>query len=118
MDVMPKSMKSEQSIFTMLKEYDLKPDIDILNGLIRQRIKRTESITSKQVKDVLALIGRYELSPDSKTFEIMSRGCSNHRTGLQLLKDMEVMDIAPDKQIMEHLIRQSGEDFRYRRSLI
>ena len=28
------------------------------------------------------------------------------------------MDIAPDKQIMEHLIRQSGEDFRYRRSLI
>jgi len=115
---LPNTLLAEQDVLTALAAHKVKVNIDLINMLLSRQVNRKDK---EGIKQVIAMLGKFGLSPDIKTCSTLARGCYKMKEGLQLLSDMEGMDIIPNKVVYLNLLRSSirgGINFGYLGSIM
>lgn len=90
----------EINLVELLREHNVKPDVDFFNQLMRRRAGRGDY---EQARQVLDLISDFDLSPDIVTFGCLAMGCKDQRQILTFMDDMKNLKIMPNMQIMTAL---------------
>lgn len=111
LDVLPDNTNSEMDLLSCMQVYDLKPDVHMLNLLIRKRNLRNDHHAAK---DILSLMAQLDIPPNIMTYGCLALGCAQKEDGMQLLRDLAKANTRPNKEICNTLLFQSRMNFSYK----
>lgn len=94
----------EVELIRCIKEYNVKPDVDFFNQLMRRRIARYDY---EMARGTLEEINEFDLAPDIATFGCLAMTCNNNNLSTQLLKDLKDNGIKPNIEILTSLLRNA-----------
>ena len=91
----------ELELIKNIKKYNVKPDVDFFNQLMRRRIARYDY---KMARGTLEEINEFDLAPDIATFGCLALTCNNNLLSTQLLNDLKETGIKPNIEILTALL--------------
>jgi pentatricopeptide repeat domain-containing protein 1 len=98
----------ENLLLEEMKKLRIKPDVDFFNQLIRQRVRRNDNASAKQV---LELISDELLEPNLSTFGCLALCMECRGDIFDFLKNMKKIGLRPNVEIMTALINSAGNRF-------
>lgn len=87
---MPNDLESENQLIAKMKKYNVTPDIDFINLLLRRRIRRNEYYDATVA---FKMIQENQLAPNIMTFGCLALKIDKLNLLTEFLKDLKVKKI-------------------------
>lgn len=84
---MKNDLENENKILCSMEQFNIKPNIDLINLLIKRRMSRKEKF---HIDEVFEMMQKHNLSPNIMTFGCMAFGINSYDLLVQFLTDMNV----------------------------
>ncbi|XP_075226023.1 pentatricopeptide repeat-containing protein 1, mitochondrial [Lycorma delicatula] len=104
LETIPSTLTAEKSLLNNLSKYNVEPDVDFFNILVKKRSMRCDYTNAR---DVLKLIQRHRFSPDIVTFGVMALTCHTIEEATQLKTDIDEAGYRLNNEILGALLRNA-----------
>ncbi|KAJ3661805.1 hypothetical protein Zmor_006187 [Zophobas morio] len=104
LNCLPGSVAAELELEKIMRKFDVKPDIDFFNMLIKKRSMRFDYDGGKQVLEEMK---KFNYRPDLITFGVLSLGCKTKDEALQLLDQMKEHSYRLNTEILGAMLHQA-----------
>ncbi|TRY68306.1 hypothetical protein TCAL_07477 [Tigriopus californicus] len=102
LNLIPDNVQAEADLLQKIGHFDVKPDIDFFNQLIKRRAMRKDYAHGK---DTLQLVNKFGLSIDIMTYGNLALCCDSRVSALDLLRDMEENSYKPTIEILHVFLK-------------
>jgi pentatricopeptide repeat domain-containing protein 1 len=112
LDCLPGSLTSEKELIKTMKKWNVRPDIDFFNMLIKKRSMRFDY---ESAKAVLKEMKEWNYRPNLLTYGVLSLGCKTKEEALALLTEMKEHSYRLNTEILGAMLHQacSHKNFSY-----
>ncbi|CAH1282584.1 unnamed protein product [Diabrotica balteata] len=104
LDCIPDTVAAEQELLIAMRKFNIKPDLDFFNMLIKKRNMRSDN---NAAKDVLKLIKKNGYRPDLITYGVLAIGCKTEDDCVQLVSEMKDACYTLNTEILGAMLYQA-----------
>jgi pentatricopeptide repeat domain-containing protein 1 len=110
-DLIEDNMAGETHLLRLMEErYHLRPDVPLLNALIKRRAARGAFNDAVRCLEIMT---KLRLNPDEKTFGCLALGCRTTRDGKELVRSMMVAGMKPNMPVLGAMITNAIGRFNF-----
>lgn len=110
LDCIPSTLSAEKVLIKAMKRYNIEPDTEFFNMMIKKRSFRFDYTGAK---DVLDLLAEAKLMPDLVTFGVLSLACQNEVEARELLDNMDAAGYRVNIEILGAMVRNASAKFNF-----
>ncbi|XP_018572924.1 pentatricopeptide repeat-containing protein 1, mitochondrial [Anoplophora glabripennis] len=104
LDNIPSTMASEKELLSFMKKFNVKPDIDFFNMLIKKRSMRFDY---ENAKAVVVSMMEQNYKPNLITYGVLALSCRSKEEAMELLDEMKLKSYHLNIQILGAMLRQA-----------
>uniref|UniRef100_A0A914VKI2 Uncharacterized protein n=1 Tax=Plectus sambesii TaxID=2011161 RepID=A0A914VKI2_9BILA len=110
-DLIEPNEASESHLLRVMEErYHLRPDVALLNALIKRRAVRG---AFEEAMACVELMTKLRLNADEKTFGCLALGCRTSRDGKQVVRSMLAAGMKPNMPVLDAMITTAIRHFNF-----
>ncbi|XP_031563796.1 pentatricopeptide repeat-containing protein 1, mitochondrial-like [Actinia tenebrosa] len=108
----------EEYILNLMKEWNIKPDLPVLNALVKRRALFGDVTKAQAYMKIFE--EEFDVNPNKTTYQSLARGCRKKSDGMWLLKEMEEKGFPPDILVHSKMIKNATyrQDFQFLTELL
>ncbi|KRT81318.1 hypothetical protein AMK59_6297, partial [Oryctes borbonicus] len=104
LDSIPSTLAAEKELLSSIRKYNVKPDVDFYNMLIKKRSMRFDYDLAKEV---LNMIKTTRLEPNIITFGVLALGCQTKEEAESLIEEMHKENYRLNPEILGAMLHQA-----------